>query len=275
MFTNSKHKAAHEALKKGEVDQAIFLYTEALNAAPDDCDILSDRATAFLHKKDKLRSMADFNKAVKLDPNYSFRYAARAFAKQNFGDLDGAVEDYQKAVKLDPDDAVAQNNLGMLLEQQGYKKEADDRFARADKLSKMEDSLYDMMDELEGETESGKNPEKDEPREPQSTDKSKNNLRSEFDARTAKAEQESGEKGPSDEIENLKPTEKDISTTSTDSAQRPLDAQEGLEEDSNTSKELKKVFTSRKQFREFVRFLKNGFKLKWRKKRKFSTLLAN
>lgn len=149
MFTNSKHEEAHEALKKGEVDTAIFLYTEALQLSPDDCDILGDRATAFLHKKDKLRCMADFNKAVALDPNYAYRYASRAFARQNFGDIDGAVEDYKKAVALDPEDAVAQNNLGMLLEQQGYKKEADERFERADKLSKMEDQLYTVMDTLE------------------------------------------------------------------------------------------------------------------------------
>jgi len=253
MFTNSKHKAAHEALKKGEIDQAILLYTEALNQAPNDCDILSDRATAFLHKKDKLRSMADFNKAVELDPNYSFRYAARAFARQNFGDLDGAVEDYQKAVKLDPDDAVAQNNLGMLLEQQGYKKEADERFARADKLSKQEDQLYDVMDELEGENidKSETGTKLAERTEPQSVDNSEDNLRSEFEARAAKAEQDSGEIAPVDDIKKTDATNEEVSNVEAD--------QEG---NSTTSKELKKVFTSRKQFREFIRFVKNGFRLK-------------
>jgi len=213
MFTNSKHKKAHEALKRGEVDKAIVLYTEALNLAPDDCDILSDRATAFLHKKDKLRAMADFNKAVKLDPNYSFRYAARAFAKQNFGDLDGAVEDYKKAVDLDPDDAVAQNNLGLLLEQQGYKKEADERFKRADKLSKMEDSLYEMMDDLEGEKK-------------ENTDKTT----------------------LSDNIDSAQTVE----------PKEDVDAQR----ETSTSEEMKKVFTSRQQFKEFVRFIRNGFKIK-------------
>ncbi len=232
MFTNSKHEAAHEALKKGEVDKAIFLYTEALNQAPDDCDILSDRATAFLHKKDQLRSLADFNKAVELDPNYSFRYASRAFAKQNFGDIDGAVEDYRKAVDLDPDDAVAQNNLGMLLEQQGYKKEADERFKRADKLSKMENQLYDMMDDLEqgNSTSNSENSDNDE------------ELEKEFEARTAKAEKESGASAP-EAIEEEDPAESN-------------------DEKGKTSDELKKVFTSRKQFREFVRFIKNGFKIK-------------
>jgi Tfp pilus assembly protein PilF len=208
MFTNSKHKAADEALKKGEVDKAIVLYTEALNENPNDCDILSDRGTAFLHKKDQLRSLADFNKAIDLDPNYAFRYAARAFAKQNFGDLDGAVADYKKAVELDPSDAVAENNLGLLLEQQGYKKEAEERFKRADKLSKMEDELYGVMDDLEGGSDQYTNPKMSDSKVEQAT----------------QAESE---------LEN-----------------------------NSTSAEFKKVFTSRKQFREFVRFIKNGFKLK-------------
>lgn len=246
MFTNSKHEAAHEALKKGEVDKAILLYTEALSEAPNDCDILGDRATAFLHKKDKLRCLADFNKAVKLDPNYAYRYASRAFAKQNFGDLNGAVEDYTKAVDLDPEDAVAQNNLGMLLEQQGYKKEADERFARADKLSRMEDQLYDVMDDLEAEEENGS--QEDGLREPQS---SEGRLKAEFDARAEKAAQDSGKSAP--EEENSKG----------DSELREPEFSGAKEnDDTNTSKELKKVFTSRQQFREFVRFIKNGFKLK-------------
>ncbi|XOV68814.1 MAG: tetratricopeptide repeat protein [Fluviicola sp.] len=250
MFTNSKHEKAHEALKKGAVDKAILLYTEALNEAPNDCDILSDRATAFLHKKDQLRCMADFNLAVALDPDYSFRYAARAFAKQNFGDLDGAVADYKKAVDLDPDDAVAQNNLGMLLEQQGYKKEADERFARADKLSKMEDKLYDMMDEMEGQNQ----PDSELERPQTAVEENKHDddaIKKEFEARTSKAEQSSGQKAPEDDSkmkapENVKSAENEAQN----------------DDSSNTSKELKKVFTSRQQFKEFVQFVKNGFKLK-------------
>lgn len=239
MFTNSKHEAAHKALKKGEIDKSILLYTEALIAAPNDCNILSDRATAFLHKKDKLRSMADFDKAVALDPNYSYRYASRAFAKQNFGDLNGAVADYEKAVKLDPDDAVAHNNLGMLLEQQGYKKAADDRFARADKLSKMEDELYAVIDDLEDdEVDGSKNDPKDTV-ETRKTSTDEESLKAQFDERTANAAEKANQST-------------DTSNTTENTA--PKDAQ--------TSKEFKKVFTSRQQFREFLRFIKNGFKLK-------------
>lgn len=223
MFTNSKHEKAYEALKQGDIDGAILLFTEALLAAPDDCDILSDRGVAFLHKKDQLRCLADFSKAISLDPNYSYRYAARAFARQSFGDFDGAVEDYKKAVELDPEDSVAHNNLGLLYEQQGYQKEAQHRFELADKLTKMENQLYDVMDGLEAQ-ESNK----------QSTEQ------------LEKSEPPTIEPAPAEPLVNSEKTSEPMAE----------------EERKTSSKELKKVFTSRQQFREFIQFIRNGFKIK-------------
>ena len=149
MFANNTHKLADDALKNGEIEKSIELYTKALKESPNDCNIISDRGVAYIHAKDKLKSLADFDRAIELQPDYGYRYAARAFAKNNFGDIDGAILDYEKAVELDPDDAVGHNNLGLLLEQKGYQKEADDRFERADKLSEMEDGLLDVIDNLE------------------------------------------------------------------------------------------------------------------------------
>jgi Flp pilus assembly protein TadD len=204
MFTNKKHKRAHKALKNDDIVKAISLYNEALKESPDNCDIISDRGVAYLHAKDEKNCFTDLNRAVELQPNYSFRYACRAYAKKNFGDLDGAIQDYEKAVELDPDDPIAQNNLGMLLEEKGYQKEAEKKFKRADTLSNMEDDLLGVIQNLETGT----------------------------------------------KISN------DPSTDSTDPAK--LDN----EEKANTAKEFKKVFTSRKQFKEFINYIKNGFRLK-------------
>ncbi len=145
---------------------------------------------------------------MELQPEYAYRYACRAFAKNNFGDIEGAVKDYERAVELDPTDAVAHNNLGLLLEQRGYQKEANERFERADNLSKQEDNLLQTIDDLE-------------------SDGSQTTMNK---IEEAKAEQAN--------LENQEP------------------------ENNSTSKELKKVFTSKKQFGEFLRFLKNGFKIK-------------
>lgn len=207
MFANPKHEAAHNLLNEGKVIEAIQLYSDALELNPNDPDIYSDRGVAHLHNLDKENCFKDLNKAMELQPEYSYRYAARAYAKNKFGDTPGAILDYEKAVELDPDDAVAYNNLGLLLEQQGYKKAAEERFARADKLSKMEDHLLEVIDEMDQRAESRAEPE---------------------------------------EIQPIQEIEAEREPT--------VDGKNALE--------FKKIFTSKSQFAEFLRFIKNGFRIK-------------
>lgn len=210
MFANSTHEAAHKLLQDGKIIEAIETYSKALEISPDNADIYSDRGVAHLHNMDKSNCFADLNKAKELQPEYSYRYASLAFAKNNFGDLAGAILDYEKAVELDPDDAVAQNNLGLLLEQQGYKKSAEERFARADKLSEQEDHLLEMIDDLD-------------------------------DADDQRSDIET--------IESIEDTEMRLE-------------HEQTEKSANNSEEFKKIFTKKSQFKEFIRFIKNGFKIK-------------
>lgn len=203
MFANKTHEEAHTLMQKGDLKGSIELYTKALSEHPNDCNLISDRAVAYLHANEKENCFKDFDAALELQPNYGYRYASRAFAKNHFGDIDGAVEDYEKAVELDPDDAVAQNNLGLLLEQKGYKNAAEERFKRADKLSKEEDHLLELIDNM-------------------------------------------------DENPEVKPNEKI----------KEIDPNDQREKNISTGQELKKVFTSKSQFKEFLNFIKNGFKIK-------------
>ena len=200
MFANKTHKQADEALKNGAIDKSIELYSLALKESPHECNILSDRGVAYLHINQKENCLADFNRAIELQPDYGYRYASRAFARNNFGDIDGAIVDYEKAVELDPDDAVGYNNLGLLLEQKGYQKEADDRFKRADTLSEKEDGLLDVIDNLD--------------------------------------------QKPNSPVE-LK--EEEYKTSG---------------EKKSATSEFKKFFTSKTQVKEFLTFLKNGFRIK-------------
>lgn len=202
MFANKIHEEAHALMQSGNLQGSITLYTKAMEQHPKDCNLISDRAVAYLHLNEKEKCFADFDLALSIQPNYGYRYASRAFAKNHFGDIDGAVEDYEKAVELDPEDAVAQNNLGLLLEQKGYKNAAEERFKRADKLSKEEDHLLELMDDLD------------------QTEKTK----------------------------DAKPVE--------------VDPNVQRQKNISTGQELKKVFTSKTQFKEFMNFIKNGFKIK-------------
>lgn len=209
MFANKKHEEAHQLLKNGKIEEAILYYTKALEEAPSEINIISDRGVAYLHLKDKENCFKDLNKAIEMQPNYAFRYACRAFAKNNFGDIDGAIEDYKKAIELDPDDAVAHNNLGLLFEQKGYIDEAKKRFERADKLSKQEDHLLHLVDDLENQ--------------------------SKYEAPTAEEKPQ---------------------------AHHEIDPSIQREENIKVWDEMKKVLTTKKGFKEFLEYVRNGFKIK-------------
>jgi len=47
-------------------------------------------------------AIADYNKAIKLEPKFAIAYANRGTAKEYLGDIKGALADYEKAIQLDP-----------------------------------------------------------------------------------------------------------------------------------------------------------------------------
>lgn len=150
MYVNSNHKKAQELLDEGKLESALIHFNKALKESPKHPDILSHRGVVYIHLNQKKKCLDDLKLSLLLEPDNPYRYASLAYAKDYFGDIDGAIEDYQKAVELDPEDAVAHNNLGLLLEKKGYQDKAKRNFERADKLAKIEKKMFDKLDEMEG-----------------------------------------------------------------------------------------------------------------------------
>jgi len=70
-------------------------------------------------QKDYQGAIADFDAAIKENPDYAYAYHDRAGAKKQTGDFNGALEDYQKVVQLKPDADFAYNNLGSIKKKMG------------------------------------------------------------------------------------------------------------------------------------------------------------
>jgi tetratricopeptide (TPR) repeat protein len=105
-----------------------------LDASPD---WIHDVALCHFHLDRKQEALEGLDRAADLQPDYGYRYASRAWMRQALGDVEGARADYEKAIALDPEDAISHNNLGLLEEQMGYRREAQRRFQVADELREM------------------------------------------------------------------------------------------------------------------------------------------
>ena len=134
-----------ELLRAGNLDKSLIIFNELIKADPTNGDFWSERGVVYFHLGKKKESLADMDEAVRLQPLKPYRYSSRAYIRGHFKLTQEAIADYDKAIELDPEDAVAQNNLGMLQEQLGYKKEAKKRFDIAD----------DIMENPKGNTDLG------------------------------------------------------------------------------------------------------------------------
>lgn len=88
--------------EKGDLDGAIADYTKAIEIDPRYARAYDNRGSARAKKGDPDGAIADYSKAIELDPRYPLAYIGRGLARSDKGDLDGAISDYSKAIEIDP-----------------------------------------------------------------------------------------------------------------------------------------------------------------------------
>lgn len=194
---------AEQHLQKRETEEALIKFQKAFEVLPKEAHLASQIGVCFFHLKQMDKAMSFMNKAVELQPKYSYRYSSRAYILAANDEIEAAIADYEKCIELDPEDAVAHNNLGLLQEQKGWKKQAEQSYSKAD--------------ELEGIL-------KERGIETVSTNETKNK--------------------PTQTVKENAP-EQSVDSTSQKSVFHVM----------------KEVFTDKKTFKEFINFVKSGFKL--------------
>ncbi|MEG4498078.1 tetratricopeptide repeat protein [Microcoleus sp. F10-C6] len=65
-------------------------------------------------ERDFKGAIENFDRAIKINPDYADAYNNRANVRHELGDDAGAIEDYTKAILLNPDCADFHNNLGII-----------------------------------------------------------------------------------------------------------------------------------------------------------------
>src|SRR6185369_5076179 len=103
-----------ETCAKSSGDDAIAACTRAIKSGTYNGKTLalaySNRGVEWRAKGELARAIADYNEAIKADPQQAAAYNNRGIAHAALSDYDKAVADYDEAIKLKPDYASALNN---------------------------------------------------------------------------------------------------------------------------------------------------------------------
>ena len=95
---------------KGDYDRAIADYSKAIRLDPGYTSAYVLRGFAYATKGDYDRAIADFDQVIWLNPKNADAYVNRASAYHDKGDFDRAIADYDRALAIDPNDRVAAEN---------------------------------------------------------------------------------------------------------------------------------------------------------------------
>jgi tetratricopeptide (TPR) repeat protein len=99
---------------KRELDHAIADYDRAVALNPEFAQAYNGRGKAYFQKGDNDRAMVDLDRAVELDPEYADAYANRGLVEGWQGKKEGAAADFREVLALRPGDPVATEGLQRL-----------------------------------------------------------------------------------------------------------------------------------------------------------------
>jgi tetratricopeptide (TPR) repeat protein len=134
MSDNPHYIKGLNKLNENRFEEAIELFTKAIEEDPSNPFFYNERAVCYLNIRKLDLSMFDMNKSIELDANYAYFYSSRGFLKTKMKDLEGAVADYERSLQLDPQNEITYNNLGLALESIGKMKQAQRMFKEGNKI---------------------------------------------------------------------------------------------------------------------------------------------
>jgi tetratricopeptide (TPR) repeat protein len=117
--------------QKGQVDDAIAQYQKALEINPNYVAAHYNLGNALFQKGQLDEAVAQYRKAVEINPNDAEAHINLGNALFQNEQLDEALAQFQKAIEINPNDAETHYNLGNALFQKGQLDEAVAQFQKA------------------------------------------------------------------------------------------------------------------------------------------------
>ncbi len=97
--------------KNQNFQEAINLYTQAINESPSDHTIFGNRSAAYHSLREFSKALEDAEKCIALKPEWSKGFQRKAMALQAMGRLDDALDAYSKGLELDEGNAQIRQGL--------------------------------------------------------------------------------------------------------------------------------------------------------------------
>ena len=123
-----------EKAKNGDLDGAMADFDRAIELNPKDDAPYYNRAQAKRLKKDAAGAIADYTRAIELGSQNPAAYNNRGNARAENNDRDGAIADYTRSIELKPDYARAYYNRAVAKQEKGDAIGAKADFKTAGKL---------------------------------------------------------------------------------------------------------------------------------------------
>jgi tetratricopeptide (TPR) repeat protein len=121
--------------KKGQLDEAMAAFREAIRLNKDDSAARGNLGLALLEKGRIDEAIAELRVAIRLSQDYPDAHNTLGLALERKGRLDEAIAEYREAIRLKPDYANAHNNVGGALRLKGQVDEAIAEFRQAIRIS--------------------------------------------------------------------------------------------------------------------------------------------
>jgi tetratricopeptide (TPR) repeat protein len=121
--------------EQGKYDEVIAEFTKAIDLNPKYVEAYYNRGTAYLRTGQHDLAISDCTKAIELDPKYALAYNTRGNAYFEKKQYDEAIADYTIAIELDHKDAKAYHNRGYTY---GAKGEFDNAIADFTKATELD-----------------------------------------------------------------------------------------------------------------------------------------
>jgi Flp pilus assembly protein TadD len=131
--------------KKGQIDEAIGQYQEAIRLEPDHAGAHNNLGAALARKGQIDEAISQLQEAVRLKPDYAEAHYNLGTALDEKGQIDEAIRQFQEAMRLKPDYAEARYNLGLALVRKGQIDEAISQFQEAMRLKPYEADVHNNL----------------------------------------------------------------------------------------------------------------------------------